>query len=175
MKLRKGLFSAATAAALILGTSLPAFAATNSDVITALNNTGAAQSYVSEAQTYLNQHSVSAATLDTVVSNINAAAPKIKAAGGDLSKLSAADKASVKSNILAAASALGLTANFEGGNKVVLKDSTGATVFSTDSSQPTGTSMAQTATNYGNLIAIGAFLIVAAAGSTVLMKKKSLA
>ncbi|AGK95851.1 hypothetical protein [Clostridium pasteurianum] len=187
MKFSKRLLTAVVAASLVIGTSVTAFGATKDNVITALQNARVAQPYISQARVYLNQHDVSASQLDVVVANINAAAPKLQAVNGDVSKLSAADKKTVQANITAAANAIGLTVSFIGNQTAVLKDAAGNVIFTgtgnpvhptnaNSTSQPVGNTLAKTATNYENFAALGAFLIAtAAAGSVVVAKKRQLA
>lgn len=187
MKFGKKLLTSVVAASLVLTTSVTAFAATKDDVITALQNAYVAQPYIARTRVYLNQHDVSASQLDIVVANINAAAPKLRAVKGDISKLSTADKKAIQANITAAANAVGLTVSFIGNQTAVLKDAAGNIIFigkgnpvhptkATSTSQPIGNTLAKTATNYGDFAALGAFLIAtAAAGSVVVARKKQLA
>lgn len=72
----KKFVSAIAALAVVTAMAVPAMAATEADVIAALQNAGAATEYVDAAKTYLNSVELKAETLDTVVANVNAAKGK---------------------------------------------------------------------------------------------------
>ena len=73
----KKFVSAIAALAIVTAMAVPAMAATEADVIAALQNAGAATEYVDAAKTYLNSVELKAETLDTVVANVNAAAAQV--------------------------------------------------------------------------------------------------
>lgn len=73
----KKFVSAIAALAVVTAMAVPAMAATEADVIAALQNAGAATEYVDAAKTYLNSVELKAETLDTVVANVNAAAAQV--------------------------------------------------------------------------------------------------
>lgn len=171
MKLSKKLLSGIVAASLVIGTSITAFAATNDDIISALKNAKVPQTYLIQAQNYLNSANVTSDQANTVVSKINSAAAVMSAAGTtDVTKLSDADKQAVLNDINSAASSVGLTATISkssnGTNTIVMKDATGNVVANFGSNEVKQTGVDNT------VLAIGLFLLAAAAGSAVVVRKK---
>lgn len=184
MKFNKKLLSIIVATSLVFGTSVTAFAATNNEVITALTSAGADSATISTATSYLNSHSSSASSLDTVVSEIKAVQAKGVTSLAQYNALSTADKAIVAADIKAAASALGITITKNADGTFTATDSTGTvieTIGTTGTtagvagqSAVTGQAANTTATSYGNLLALGAFVAVAGAGALVFSKKKEI-
>jgi phosphatidate phosphatase PAH1 len=184
MKFNKKLLSIIVATSLVFGTSVTAFAATNNEVITALTSAGADSTTISTATSYLNSHSSSASSLDTVVSEIKAVQAKGVTSLAQYNALSTADKAIVAADIKAAASALGITITKNADGTFTATDSTGTvieTIGTTGTtagvagqSAVTGQAANTTATSYGNLLALGAFVAVAGAGALVFSKKKEI-
>lgn len=185
MKLSKKLLSLLVTATLVVGTSITAFAATNSDVITALKNAGADSNTITAATNYLNSHSVDAATAVNDINNLSAKYPSVKSAA-DYNNLSASDKQAFATDAKAVASDLGLTLTKNSDGSLTVKDSTGAVVETIGTtgtvtagpnySGQTGTAGNTTATNYGTILAVGAALAFAgAAGTAVVAKKKDVA
>ncbi len=87
----KKFVSAIAALAVVTAMAVPTMAATEAEVIAALQNAGVGSTYVDAAKTYLNSVELSASTLDTVVANISTA--KDAAAKKDSKAVMAAAKA----------------------------------------------------------------------------------
>lgn len=192
MKIVKKLVTMVLAATLVIGTAVTAFGATVDNVTAALTNAGASSTQIAAAKDYLTKNSFDATKLDTVVTNINEASATLKAAGiTDLTnisttKLTANVKAKVLANAEAAAAAVGATVNVtKSGDKVEIavvgKD--GSTVVSANFTKTTGTTtvttpattLQHTATNYASLLVAGFVLVLAAAASFIVLKKKEVA
>lgn len=183
MKFNKKLLGAIVATSLVFGTSITAFAATNNEVITALTSAGADATTISAATTYLNNHSsISSSNLDSVIVDIKAVQAKGVTSMAQYNALSTADKASVAADIKAAASELGITITKNANGTFTAVDSTGAVIETIGASTAgvagqsavTGKAANTTATNYGNLLALGTFIALAGASALVLSKKKGL-
>ncbi|MDP4143650.1 MAG: hypothetical protein Q8936_04085 [Bacillota bacterium] len=181
MKLSKKLLTALVTASLVVGTSVTAFAASNSDVITALTNAGVSSDYISQVQTYLNNNTISSSNLDAIVTEIGV----VKAAGvksvDDYNKLDSTTKAQVAAAIKTAATDAGLTVTKNSDGSFVAKDASGntvATISSTgaltvaNASGTTGAAANTTGTNYGNLAALGALLVIVSASTLVVSKRR---
>lgn len=176
MKLGKKLLGLVVAATLVVGTSVTAFAATVNDVTTALTNAGVASTYVAQAQTYLNSKNFTAAQLDTVKADVAIVVAKNVKTVADYNALSAADKTAVANAVKDAATTVGLTVTASG-TGFVAKDSTGTAIITladaaTSDTAATGKAANTTATNYGNILAVGAALAIAGAAGTVVAAKK---
>lgn len=171
MKLSKKLASMVVAASIVLGTSVTAFAAPNDDVISALKNAKVPATYLIQAENYLKNNTLTADQASAVTSKINDAASVLKTAGvTDITKLSAAQKQQVIADATSAGSAIGLTVTTakqsNGTYAVVAKDASGNTVANFTSND-----VKQTGSN-DIALALGAVLLVAAAGSTAFAVKK---
>lgn len=173
MKANKKLIGLALAGAMLFGTSIPAFAASASDVTTALQNAGVSSSYISQAQSYLSSHTVDSSKLDDMVAQINNVAPELKAVNGDISKLTDAQKTEVKAAAQAAAADAGLqlaVSKDSSGNAVAtLTDAKGATVFTTASKS----TLPVTGTNYAAFAALGLVVLLTGTGAAVVYIKRS--
>ncbi len=189
MKFGKKFLGVIVATSLVFGTSITAFAATNNDVITALTSAGANASTISMATSYLNSHSsISSSSLNSAVTDIKAVQAMGVTSLAQFSALSATDKAIVAADIKAAASSLGITITKNANGTFTATDSTGAvletigangtTVATTTGvagqSAVTGKAGNTTATNYGNLLALGAIIAAAGAGALAISKKKEI-
>lgn len=156
-------------ALVFLGTSTSVSAASESDIIATLNDAGVPAVYVTQAENYLRANDVTDAEADQIISRINNAAA-IANGVTDLSQLSQEQLQAILAEATAAASVLGLTLSFEDG--VV-------TFFDADNSvvaqlSMDGNEVKQTGSSYTYLVA-GLGLVVAAAGSAVLLKRKEVA
>ncbi|MDN5372951.1 MAG: hypothetical protein PWR19_1997 [Carnobacterium sp.] len=149
------------------GTSTSVSAASENDIITALNDAGVPAVYVTQAENYLKAHDVTDAEADQIIVRIQNAAA---IAGGvtDLSKLTQDQLQAILAEATAAASILGLTLSLEDG--VVTFFDAGSSVVAQFSLS--GNEVKQTGSSYIYLVA-GLGLLVAAAGSVVLLKRKS--
>lgn len=209
MKLQKKLVSLALAAGLVLTSAVTAFASPADDLQSALQNAGVPSSQLSKVVEYLQKATITQAQADAAIAKINDAATVANGAT-DLTKLSTSAKDQIKNDITAAASQLGLTAdlstkNSDGKTVVLVKDNSGATLVSADSTtaknavtsfNPSalkevvtaaksfsndpekakfvpvdGGIMKKTATNYGNLMGLGAIMVVAASGVLFFVKR----
>lgn len=172
MKLSKKLAGLVLTASLVFGTSVTAFAAPNDDVIQALKDAKVPQTYLIQAENYLKTTTVTAAQATSVKSEITKAADVVKAAGTtDLTKLSDAQKAQVLAAVSEAGKDLGLTVNVtkasNGAYVIAAKDATGKEVVNF-----TGNQVKQTGVD-NTILALGAFMLVAAAGSVFVVKRVS--
>jgi len=175
MKFYKKLSGLVLAAALVVGSTSNVFAATNSELITALKSAGATTAQISAAETYLNANQVDASKLDVAKAEIDEVAALKTAKGvSEISQLSEADKLAVVSKIKAAAVAVGLNATLStsgGKSIIILTDSNGKEVASIGAST-VGTAMKTTGTNNGDLIAVGGTMIALAAAALAFRKKE---
>jgi len=174
MKFYKTLSGLVLAASLVVG-STTTFAATNTEVMTALKALpGVTSSQLASAENYLTANQIDASKLDTAKANIDAVATLATAKGvTDITKLSAEDKATVVNKIETAASAIGLNATLStvNGKAVIsLTDSNGKLVASFGSTS--GTAMKTTGTDNGNLMAVGGAMIALAAAALAFRKKE---
>lgn len=209
MKLQKKLLSLALAAGLVLASTVTAFASPADDLQTALQNAGVPSTQLSKVVEYLQKTTITQAQADAAIAKVEDAA-KVANGATDLAKLSTAAKDQIKSDITAAASQLGLTAdlstkNSDGKTVVVIKDSNGTTLVSADSTTAksavtafnptalkqvvtaakafsndpekakfvavTGGLMKKTATNNGNLMGLGAIMVIVSSGVLFFVKK----
>lgn len=112
---------------LVFAMSITAFAATEDDIIKALKDAGITGEYLAQAEAFLADNDVTAASADTVIAEINKAK---ETAGGtiDVASLSADKKNAIKNNVTTAAAAVGATVEFKADSKeVVVTSSTGKT------------------------------------------------
>jgi hypothetical protein len=172
MKLSKKLAGLVLTASLVLGTSVTAFAAPNDDVIQALKDAKAPQTYIIQAENYLKTNTITAAQATSVKAEITKANDVLKAAGTtDLTKLSAAQKATVLAAVTEAGKDLGLTVNIgkasTGAYAITATNAAGAKVIDFSGAEVKQTGVDNT------ILALGAFLLVAAAGSVFAVKKVS--
>lgn len=165
----KKILSVLAIAFFFFGASTSVSAASENDIVTALNNAGVPAVYVTQAENYLRTTDVSEAEADQIIMNINNAAA-IANGVTDPSQLTQAQRNAIIAEVTSAASVLGLTLNVEDG-VVTFFNADGSVVaqFSMN-----GNEVKQTGSSYTYLVS-GLVLLVAAAGSVVLLKRKSLA
>lgn len=174
MRIKKLLSVVTLTLALILGTSVMAFAAPNDDVITALKNANVPESYIIQAENYLKNNTLTAAQASAVEAQITKAADIMKASGTkDASKLSQANQDAILQAAKDAGSAIGLTMTItkksDGKVYITAKDAAGKVVANFTSND-----VKQTGVN-NSIIYAGIFLVAAAVFSTVFIKKKVIA
>ena len=174
MKFYNKLSGLVLAAAIVVGTTSTAFAATNNEVLEALKNAGVSSTQLATAENYLKSNQIDAAALDTVKTKIDAVTTLANSKGiTDVTKLSAEDKATVVSNIQAAATAIGLNATVstvDGKGVISLTDTNGKVVASFGSNV-NGSAMKTTGTNNGNLIVFGSAMVALAVAGLAFRKK----
>lgn len=173
MNLLKKLTTLLLTTALVLGTSVIAFAAPNDDVITALNNAKVPATYVIQAENYLKTTTLTANEATSVVAQINDAAAIVEASGQtDITKLSADQKDQILANISAAGAAIGLDVSIDklsnGQFSIIAKENDGTTVASFSSNAVKQTGMDTT------LVYAGLLMIILAAGSVFVLRKYNL-
>lgn len=151
------------------GTSTSVSAASESDIITALNDAGVPAVYVTQAENYLKANNVTEAEADQIIEHIKNAAA-IANGVTDISQLTQEQRNAILAEATSAASVLGLTLTFADG-VVTFFDASNSTVaqFSIN-----GNEVKQTGSSYIYLVS-GLVLLVASAGSAVLFKRKSVA
>jgi hypothetical protein len=137
MKLQKKLLSLVLTAGLVLTSTVTAFASPADDLQSALQNAGVPSSQLSKVVEYLQKVTITQAQADAAIAKVKDASTVANGAT-DLSKLSTTAKDQIKSDITAAATQLGLTAdlstkNSDGKTVVVIKDNSGTTLISVDS------------------------------------------
>lgn len=163
-------FLAVLAVALFFfGTSTSVSAASENDIISALNNAGVPAVYVTQAENYLKANDVTDAEADQILTNIKNAAA-IANGVTDISQLTQEQLQAILSEATSAASVLGLTLTLSDG-VVTFNDASNNTVAQFSLS---GNEVKQTGSSYIYLVS-GLSLLVAAAGSAVVLKRKSLA
>ncbi len=150
-------------------TSTTVSAASENDIITALNNAGVPAVYVTQAENYLRTTDVSEAEADQIIANIKNAAA-IANGVTDLSKLTQEQINAIIAEVTSAAAVLGLTLSVSDG-VVTFYNADGSVVTQSSMS---GNEVKQTGSSYIYLVS-GLVLLVAAAGSAVLLRRKSLA
>ena len=150
-------------------TSTTVSAASENDIITALNNAGVPAVYVTQAENYLRTTDVSEAEADQIIANIKKAAA-IANGVTDLSKLTQEQINAIIAEVTSAAAVLGLTLSVSDG-VVTFYNADGSVVTQSSMS---GNEVKQTGSSYIYLVS-GLVLLVAAAGSAVLLRRKSLA
>jgi hypothetical protein len=173
MKLRRKLTTLLLTLALVVGTSVIAFATPNDDAITALKNAKVPETYIIQAENYLKTTTLTAAESTAVVAQINEAAAILETSGQtDITKLSDADKTAIIANIVAAGEAIDLTVNVtkesNGQYAVVAKNASGATVINFASNSVKQTGMNNT------IIFVGMLMVIAAAGSVFVLRRNNL-
>lgn len=173
MRLTKKLTTLFLTLALVIGTSVTAFAAPNDDVITALENAKVPATYIIQAENYLKTTTITAAEATAVISEITKANDVLDAAGTiDLSALSDADKNEVIGYITAAGNAIDLTVTVakqsNGQYAVVAKDAAGNIVVNFTSNEVKQTGMDNT------IIYVGMLLVIMAAGSAFVLRRNNL-
>ena len=173
MKIAKKLSTLVLSLIMVLGASSMAFAAPNDDVVGALKANHVPQDFIIQTDNYLKNHTLTKSQSDAVIVQIEKANSIMEAAGTkNYEKLSSSDKAAIVKTINAAADAFGLTVSVqELANEnyhYVVKDSSGKIVADFTSS-----SVKQTGINT-SLIFGGMILLVLAAGSFVVLKKRAL-
>ncbi|NTW70815.1 MAG: hypothetical protein HGA49_01050 [Eubacteriaceae bacterium] len=171
MKSLRKLTTALLALLLTFGIATPAFAASESDIISALKDAKMPQTYIIQTENYLNANEVTSAQADTIIAEIKKADAIMAAAGTtDVTKLTESDKTKVLEYIKNAAGAIGLTVTVEaranGYFEFTFKDASGniVSVFTSNQVKQTG------ANNL--LFAAGIALMITAAASSLVLRKK---
>jgi len=172
MKLTKKIASLFLTAALVVGTTVTAFAAPNDDVIQALKDAKVPQTYIIQAENYLKTATLTADQATAVKAQISVAQKVMKDAGTtDASKLTQAQKQQVITSVTEAGKAVGLTVTVTkqstGKFEVVAKDAAGKVVASFTSNE-----VKQTGVNT-TVIYVGALMMVLAAGSVVAIRRNA--
>jgi hypothetical protein len=171
VKLIKKLAPLAVAAS-ILVSSTTAFAATQADVVKALKDAKVPEVYIIKAENYLKTNTLTDAQSSAVIAQINEV-DKImdNAKVYDFTKLTQTDKdkviAAVKSAATSANLNVSFTKNAAGQTVVTLVDSNGQTVLAASTNE---VDMKKTGNNSTVLI-LGSFMVIAAAGSLLVVKK----
>jgi LPXTG-motif cell wall-anchored protein len=162
----KKILSVLAIALLFLGFSTSASAASENDIITALNNAGVPAVYVTQAENYLKANDVTAAEADQIIASIKRAAV-IAAGVTDPSKLTQEQLQAILSEVTAAATVLGITLNLADG-VVTFADADNKIVAQFSLS---GNEVKQTGSSYTYLVS-GLALLVASVGSVFFIKRK---
>jgi hypothetical protein len=157
--------------ALVVGTSITAFAAPNDDTIAALKNAKVPATYIIQAENYLKTNTLTADQSVAVVAQITDAGNVIEASGiTDLTKLSAADKDKILQNVVDAGNSIGLTINVtkqsNGQFSIVAVNAAGESVLNLTSNEVKQTGLDNT------IIYVGGLMILLAAGSALVLRKK---
>lgn len=183
MKFIKSILISLFSSIIVISTSVPAFAATNSEFIAKLKNVGADSNTITAATNYLNSHTVSSSNLDTAIAKITDVTtkyPTVKSMS-DYNALSSSDQQVIASDVKATISALGASIVKNSNGSYTVQDSSGANVINYGSSATTigsnysgltGAAANTTATNYGNSLVIGGALILLAAISILLFSRR---
>ena len=184
--MKKLIVSFLVAVFFFLGSAPSAYAATENDIITSLEAAQVPAHYVQQAQNYLRANDVSAQKADEIIGFINNAQKIVDASGAvNVGDLSQAEGQAIFKEISAAAAVIGMTVTM-GSNEVTLFDANGNIVSTFPikgvSGYMDGTSNASLSVNEvkqtgsSNLyLAGGIALLVAAAGSVVVSKKRAYA
>lgn len=165
----KKILSVLAIALVFMGISAPVSAASENDIITALNDAGVPAVYVTQAENYLKANDVSAAEADQILEHIKNAAA-IAVGVTDLSQLTKAQLQAILSEATAAAAVLGLTLTVADG-VVTFNDATNKVVAQFSLS---GNEVKQTGSSYIYLVS-GLALLAASVGSAFLLKRKQTA
>lgn len=165
----KKILSVLAIALFFFGASTSVSAASENDIITALNDAGVPAVYVTQAENYLKANDVTEAEADQIIEHIKNAAA-IANGVTDVSKLSREQLQAILSEATSAAAILGLTLTVEDG-VVTFYDAANSIVAQFSLS---GNEVKQTGSSYIYLVS-GLGLLVASAGSAVLLKRKSVA
>lgn len=149
-------------AILVLTMGAAVSAATEADIISALQAANVPAVYVSQAQSYLAANEVTAAEADEIIGYINDA--KSAAAGQtSLSKLTAAQKIAIINDVEKAASVLDLKATYNGVDHTIgITDTTGKLVIAVSSAN----AVKQTGYDY-SLVLIGLLTVLLASVTAV--------
>jgi len=172
MKLTKKIASLFLTAALVVGTTVTAFAAPNDEVIQTLKDAKVPQTYIIQAENYLKTTTLTAEQVTAVKAQISVAQNVMKDAGTtDASKLTQAQKDKVLASVTEAGKAIGLTVTVTkqstGKFEIVAKDASGKVVASFTSNE-----VKQTGVNT-TVIYVGALMMVLAAGSVVAIRRNA--
>ena len=162
----KKILSVLAIALLFMGVSTSVSAASENDIITALNDANVPAVYVTQADNYLKANDVTAAQADQVIVHIKNASA-IAAGVTDPKQLTQEQMQAILAEVTAAAAVLGITLTIEDG-VVTFKDASNNTIaqFSLD-----GNEVKQTGSSYTYLVS-GLGLVAAAAGSAFFIKRK---
>lgn len=184
--MKKLLVSFLVAVFFFLGSGTSVYAATENDIIIALEATNVPAHYVQQAKNYLQANDVSSAQADELVGYIYNAKEIVDASGAvNVGDLSRAEVLAIFDEITAAASVLNMTVTLNA-NEGILYDADGTVVFTASikgvSGYLNGTGNGTISVNEvkqtgaSNLYLVsGLALLVAAAGSVVIAKKRSYA
>jgi len=99
-------------------------AATENDVITALENANVPDAYVSTAESYMASHDLTAAQIDAVIADINAAGA-ITGGTTKFQSLTSEQKEQIVAKVTDAATVLGLKTTYSSSKDLSIIDSTG--------------------------------------------------
>jgi uncharacterized protein VirK/YbjX len=157
--------------ALVVGTSITAFATPNDDTITALKNAKVPATYIIQAENYLKTNTLTADQSVAIVAQITEAGNVLKASGiTDLTKLNDADRDKILQNVVAAGNSIGLAMNAtkqsNGQFSIVAVNAGGESVLNLTSNQVKQTGLDNT------IIYVGGLMILLAAGSALILRKK---
>jgi hypothetical protein len=172
MKFSNKLASLFLTAAIVVGSTVTAFAATNDEVIKALKDAKVPATYIIQAENYLKTTELTAEEVTAVKSQISTVEKITETAGvKDLSKLSSADKDKVIAAVKEAGKAIDLVVNVQkqsnGQLEIVAKDATGKVVASFTSNEVKQTGFDST------IIYAGALMVLLAVGSVVVLRRNS--
>lgn len=152
----------------VLAFAAPVSAAAESDIITELKAAGVAQTYISQAESYMAQTGVNLtdAQINGIVQDIKDAVA-IAAGQKDYSKLTGVQKSGIAAEIAHAASLLGLSSTYDSTKGVSIVDGTGKVLISV-----TSENVKKTGADY-TLVFVGLAVLAAAAVSAVVIRKVS--
>ena len=172
MKLTKKLTSLVVAAALVVGTSITAFAAPKDEVIQALKDAKVPQTYIIQAENYLKTRTLTSEEAAAVKAQVSVAEKVMVDAGTkDASKLTSEQKNEVLAAVKKAGESVGLTVSVtkqsNGQFEIVAKDASGKIVASFTSKEVKQTGINTT------IIYAGALMMILAAGSVLVVRRKS--
>jgi hypothetical protein len=157
--------------ALVVGTTITAFATPNDDTIAALKNAKVPATYIIQAENYLKTNTLTADQSVAIIAQITEAGDILKASGiTDLTKLSAADRDKILQNVVDAGNAIGLTVNVakesNGQFSIAAVNDAGESVLNLTSNEVKQTGLDNT------IIYVGGLIIILAASSALVLRKK---
>lgn len=171
MKLSKKFTTLFLTLALVVGTSITAFATPNDDTINALKNAKVPTTYIIQAENYLKTNTLTAEQSVAIIARITAAVKVLETSGiTDLTKLSSADRDRILQNVIDAGNAIDLTVNAtkqsNGQFSIVAVNDAGESVLTLSSNEVKQTGLDNT------IIYVGGLMIILAAGSALILRKK---